>query len=356
MRRTFLVETMILATFAVGMGTASAQPTETTSANVAADADKAAKANELFRAGMSDVKQQNWAAAEAKFIAALALNPSYDIASNLGQTQYRLKRYRDAAENLEAALRVWPVIGKQDHREAATKRLAEVRTLVASLTIRVSAQGAAVLIDGKQVGRSPLQSELFVEPGTHVIEAKLAGFEDAKQTLEAAKGSSQEVALTLKAAAKVPSSPVAGAVDRGSQTEQTDGQVEPIVKPKSRVPIFVGIGVATAALGVGIGGAVASANNSDHAEEIRTPLAAIEGAGACKRPANAGPCKELSEAVDASKAYRTMSIVGFTVAGAAALATVAYWVWPQSAKKERPVTTAVVLSPAGGGAMVFGSF
>jgi tetratricopeptide (TPR) repeat protein len=178
---------------------AAPAPVGAADATAHAPAPPASERTSLFREAMRFVAEEDWAAAEQKFRAAFALNPTYDIAANLGQTQYRLGKHAEAANHLAFALTVWPVVGKHEPRVAAERRIRELRPLVASLTIKVSAAGAAVAIDGATIGRAPLDREVFVEPGAHTISAKLEGH-DAVETINAAKGATIPVTLTLATA------------------------------------------------------------------------------------------------------------------------------------------------------------
>jgi hypothetical protein len=310
---------------------------------------------------MSDVKQKKWAEAEAKLLGALALNPSYDVAVNLGQTQYRLGKYRDAAENIAFALRSWPIVAKKEQREAAVKRLEEVRKLVATVTIRVSVPGAMVLVDGKEIGRSPLTAEVFVDPGTRTIEAKLAGFLDAKQTITTVKGDAQELSIALIPAAQQGSSSN-GRTERntGGGGVAVGGAVrepsEPQPSGKSGMLIGGGISVAVVGIGIGIGGAVAANNNANSADDVRSMLAARDGTGACKQSVNATPCEELRSSFEASGTFRTVSIVGFAIAGTAAVATMVYGLVPSGKTERRRVMAAMTLMPGGSAAVVMGRF
>jgi tetratricopeptide (TPR) repeat protein len=164
MRATFSIQlALTMAALALGPEPASAQTKGPASAS---SAESVAKADALFREGNSDVKQQKWTEAEAKFASAFSLNPSFDLAANLGHTQYRLGKYREAATHLSFALRSWPISDKnRERREMVVKRLAEVRAQVATVTIHVSVPGAVVLVDGKEIGRAPLDVEVFVDPG-----------------------------------------------------------------------------------------------------------------------------------------------------------------------------------------------
>ena len=81
------------------------------------------------------------------------------------------------------------------------QRLQEAKSHVAEVAIGVKVAGAEVLVDDLSVGGTPLEDSLFLEPGSHVIEARRAGFETVKLRVEVGAGSSTTVTLELVAAA-----------------------------------------------------------------------------------------------------------------------------------------------------------
>ncbi len=138
--------------------------------------------------------------AREEYLAAFRLKQSHDVAGNLGNVELALGMRRDAAEHLSFAIRALRAESgtTPEQIEKAKQKLAEAKRQVGTVSVSVSVPGAEVLVDGVSVGRAPLEGELFVEPGTrHVSPARLAGHEDAKQTIEAGKGTEQAVALTL---------------------------------------------------------------------------------------------------------------------------------------------------------------
>ena len=102
---------------------------------------------------------------------AWTLKHTYDIAGNLGQVELKLGKFRDAAEHLDFTLRLFPPTGKAAPREAIRLAFEAARKEVAALTIRVSAQGAAVSVDGTAIGLSPFEVPVFVDPGKRTLEA-----------------------------------------------------------------------------------------------------------------------------------------------------------------------------------------
>ena len=54
-----------------------------------------------------------------------------------------------------------------------SKLYEDARAETGPITIAVDLPGADVVVDGKVVGKSPLEDPVFVEPGHHTIEARL---------------------------------------------------------------------------------------------------------------------------------------------------------------------------------------
>jgi hypothetical protein len=68
---------------------------------------------------------------------------------------------------------------------------------VGAVSLSVNLDGAEVRVDDVIVGLSPFEGALFVEPGKHAIEAQRYGHRTARQTIDAAPGSSHTIALVL---------------------------------------------------------------------------------------------------------------------------------------------------------------
>lgn len=340
----------------LGVAPAVAQPTPPQMQAAGAPAsDDVKKADELFREANRLVTEKQWAEAETKFQAAWALNPTYDVALNLGQTQYRLGKSRDAAEHLAFAVRNWPLIGKRDPREVAEKRVTELRQLLTALTIRVSEPGASVFVDGRMVGRSPLDYEVFVDPGTRTIEAKLAGHDDAKQIVAASKGAAQTVML----APAVPAPPASSVlIVAPPPTASATPPISSATPPSGKsVPLLgTGIGLAAAGIGLGVAGLIASNNNRDATTTITAELTARGGTAACKKAANTSGCADLRSAYIDAGSFRNLSIFGFALGGAAAIATITYALLPVKKSDQERVQATVAVSPDGGGLVLRGSF
>jgi hypothetical protein len=313
------------------------------------------QADDFFRSGSRLYTQQKWADAETAFRAAWALNPTYDVAANLGHTEYQLGKYRDAAEHLSFALRNWPIVGKREPRELVQKRLAEARKQVGAVTIRVSRPGAEVFVDGKAVGRAPLEQEVFVEPGARSIEAKLAGYEDDQQRIEASKGGELSVMLTLAASAPGLATGPAETATVTPSGEALPGlpPPPPVATGPRKAVLIAGGATAGAALIAGVVFTVLANERASAAEEKNSQLVKAVGPGTCAEPT--GACGEVAKLVHDRVVFSDLSFWSFVGAGTLGAATVIYGFATRSASQSA-VRVAPIVTASGGGFAVGGAW
>jgi hypothetical protein len=337
-RRIYVLALLSLAQVAVASGEAFAQPA---GGAPAPQAEAGAKAEAFFQEGIRAVAQKQWADAEGRFLAAWALNPSYDVAANLGQTQYRLGKYREAAQHLAYAAKSWPLVGKKEPRELAEKRLAELRALLGSLTIAVDVPGATVLVDGTAIGRSPVEMEVFVDPGAHTVEAKLDGYDDAKVMVDVGKGAKASPTLKMVRRALVQGEAAAPAT--------------PVVEKRPMWPAIVGGGVGGVLL---IGGIAFTVASNGHRADSRSLQQQIDATGrGCVNGANGVTCGKLDDALSKTDTARKVAITGYVGAGALVAGTVAYLWWPAPQKRTgADVRVLPMIGRVGSGLQLEGEF
>jgi hypothetical protein len=308
-------------------------------------------ADAYFREGNSLYKEQRWAEARSAYESAWRLKKAHDVAANLAYAEMKLGRWRDAAEHLSFAVKNWPPTGKADKRDYAVERFQIAKQEVGTLAIQVEPPRAEVLVDGVVVGQSPLGDEVFVEPGSHTVEAKRAGYQDAKQLVQAAKGSAQTVTLAL-AAAPPPPPPSTGTV--------------PVPRPPPWRPgpaLIIPAG-ALAAGGIAIGAGLTVAANGK-ASDVRAMQ------GNLKQGGNAYPCAGASGTTattcsklrDTATAQQTLSdgaFASFVTGGAFALVAAGLGIWttvtPRDAGPKSALSVAPVVGAGAGGVVVVGQW
>jgi tetratricopeptide (TPR) repeat protein len=318
MNRTVLLFALTAALVASAAGPRSAR----------ADAPPSERASELFRRATKLYSASDLRAAEPLYEEAWRLRRSYDIASNYGALELDLDRPRRAAELLRFALDHAPSRDGWNERAAIEARLSRARQLVGAIVVRVSVEGAEVSVDGAPAGKAPLDAEVFVDPGEHVVAATLAGYGEARITVRVDKGAEEHPTLVL----------------------------QPIPAPRrSLAPAVAGGAISVIALGVG-------ATLVGMAEAKRGDANALHGSiqaagGTCAAPSS--PCTSLHGATAAADTFGNAGVALLAVGGGLAAATVTYVLWPGARprlEKAPDVRVSFSASPAGGGAAITGSF
>lgn len=272
--------------------------------------------------------QARFAEAERLFLQLWAESPTYDVALNLADMEMHLKRYRDAAEHITYAMKHFAPREDTQVAKAFREDLNEAKRHIATVFISVSHPGATVLVDGRPLGLSPLGSEIFLDPGRHLIEARLDGFTTAQQTIAAEAGAEHKLNLQLTESQGIDNAaanqsetrrpPVNGALATGPTTDSSP-MAPPSPPQRSAVPAIVALSGAGVGLVTGIVFAVASNNAADRRDELKEQRA--DGTLPCSRGTpTPGICAELRDEADATVRYRTLAITGFGVA-AVGLAT-----------------------------------
>src|SRR6185369_11891672 len=133
-----------------------------------------AKARARMADGVKLLDRKDYAAALAAFEEAYALVPSAKIQFNIGVAKRGLGRRAEALEAFDQFLEMSPFAPPASRAEAEKAR-DDLRQKVGFLKINVDEAGAAVSVDGRPVGTSPLHKLVAVELGAHEIGARLEG-------------------------------------------------------------------------------------------------------------------------------------------------------------------------------------
>jgi tetratricopeptide (TPR) repeat protein len=307
-------------------------PPEGAPASKPVSAKTADRADELFGQGNEAFDAGRLEEAYPIYQQAWALKRTYDIAGNLGQVELKLGKFRDAAEHLDFTLRLFPPTGKSEPREAIRRAFEAARREVGALSIRVNVKGAAVTIDGKEVGRSPFDVTVFVEPGRRVIEATLEAHLPTRISIKIGRNEHREVALSLTPKAQPP-------------------------PPPRNIPLLLtGFGVSLAAAGTGVGLMIASTSKGTDADALLNDLVKKEEDGRCPCGSDAERAKLLGLRQE-HDLYFNVAVGMFIGAGALALGTAAYALTPSFQKPQVNSARLVpVITDHGGGALLVGSF
>jgi hypothetical protein len=270
--------------------------------------------------------------AEAAYLKAWTLKKSYDVAGNLGNVDADMKKWRAAAEYLAFAIREFPAGGKPAQRDGLIQRLAEAQKQVGRLRLRVSKPGAEVFVDGASAGLAPLPDDVYVDPGSHLVEIRLDGYPPTQVTLAATRAQVTEAEIALKSGGANKTVIIAGAA-------------------------VAGVAAITGAVLLGV-----SASKGSSASSLYTTLKA---SGGCP-PASSSPtgqCGQLKSDLDAKSTLGSAGVWMLVGAGVVGLGTLVYGLagGPRAARTglvtgPRGIALAPVVTADGGGVFAQGSF
>lgn len=350
----------ILLTMSATAAAQSGPPMEADTAPAISD-----RARALYMEGIKAADAKNWAGAHAAFLEAYKQSEHYQIAANLGSMEIKLGRFRDAAEHLAVYLRKAPSDKVKD-RMRALAFFEDAKKKVATVQVRVNVNGAEILVDDKVVSLSPPVDDLFVEPGPRFIKARMAGHKSNETTIEAAPGSTHQVALTLEKMTTDP--PITAPSVKPPPPPSQPPAPEPF-KPRKEI-IITGVAVGAVGLLAGTISAIVSSGYASSAEERRDVL--LRGSGgsnACLNPANASSCATLNDLWSSRDTWANLSVWTFVLGGVAGAGTAVYaLVLPRvmtsgpsapGAVEPEPKPRAMVVPavmPSGGGVLVTGAF
>lgn len=308
-------------------------------------------ARQRYEEGVKALDEKRFEDARVAFDQAFALTSSPAVLLNLAVAEAAVGRCVDAGNHLNRFLREHKAATPANKTLAASK-LDECKKKAAVLNISVDAPGADVAVDGKAIGKSPIEDPFFVEPGPHVVVATKDGRSGTTKA-DAAKGASANVVVNLGGGttAPPPNPPTQPPpTDPAPQIGQPPVQPYPQpVQPQpdrggedfgewyARKPIaWVGTGVVGVGLGVSIAFSALAADSlsvtNSIADQIRrekeernfdgSPCAEEDGGGDAE--GFEGACSQLRDADSVHSANQAVAIVGWVTTGLAAAGTVTY--------------------------------
>lgn len=299
------------------------------------DAEKAL-ALQTRGAELLDKGQNEAALVELRASWALKKNP--ETAALLGACELKLGQFRAAAEHLYIGL-----AAREDPKERAPLEALfnQATAKVGRLEITVNVDGATVIV-GKLVKETPLQGDLFIEPGEVTVLAKKTGLGETRTTFKIEAGKALRLDLHLP--------------DKNASSSQS-GQ------SRSLVPTFVLGGLGLAAAGAAVGLFVVGADKRTQADQMLADLKAdpktVDPAAPCRVGSAAAGCEALKSARQDSDTL-TNAGTGLAVgAGVMLAAGVVYGLLARSSRSGSGMgrlTVGPVASPSGGGLWMSGQF
>jgi len=162
-----------------------------------ADDDPREAAAAHYARGMELATQGLYEAALEQFNDAYAASPNFAVLYNIGEAQMALGRPLDAIEALTRYLRDGADQVPLSRREQVQAQIGLLESRLAELTVNANRQGAAIRVDGRDVGRTPLFQPIRLAAGPHTVTASLPNGEQITRDVPLKESERQTVELTF---------------------------------------------------------------------------------------------------------------------------------------------------------------
>jgi hypothetical protein len=192
-----LVTVLAFQTIALGsVPNARAQAVPQPPATTPSAAD-AATAKKHFESGLKLFGEQAYAEALIAFESSYKLGGRPSALKNIAQCQRNLRHFVEAYEAYEQLLALHDAQLTPADRSAFKQALEELSLLTVTLTVSVNEAGAAIELDGKPFGTSPLPKPKRMTVAEHRLRVTKAGFGPFEQTISARSGHDERVDVKL---------------------------------------------------------------------------------------------------------------------------------------------------------------
>lgn len=320
-----------------------------------------------FEEGIAALTNGKYEAARIAFQQSYALKPAPAALRNLAASELKTGRYVEAGRHFATYLKTTKK-AEIERADVVERGLAEAQSHCGMLLVETNVGGVEIGVDGEAIGRTPLGTDPWlVDPGEHVITARLEGYDDhsERQNLEA--GRTLRIAITLRrkdlatlSGLSLNTPPAA----RGAKTsislegrsfgsQEASRAWQPPVPDRydqpSRIaiaPLVIGGTVTAAGLAVGIGYTMASSASGHDRDALLANIPGTSPKCASGTP-NLVSCAQVKKLDDKSQKERTVATAGFVAAGVAGAATLVYWLWPRRSPSQALLLPAVAPAYAG---------
>lgn len=164
---------------------------------MAQDDDTRLEAREAFQLGVDAARGGDYERATEAFATSYELVPRPAALLNLALYLGELGREVDSHAAWTELLQRFGGVISDEAQQQARAALDELEARLAIVEVRSEPSDAALSVDGREVGRTPLEGPLVLEPGEHRFEATLAGRVTATEDCNLAAGERIELDLQL---------------------------------------------------------------------------------------------------------------------------------------------------------------
>jgi hypothetical protein len=270
------------------------------------------KAEATFKEGIAAFDRRDFEAARVAFLQTFALKPGAPVVRrNLGLAEIYSGHYLEGARRLARVLHTTTDEGSAEDRARMLESLKKAEAHLERVSVEVRQEGAEILIDGVDLGTSPLPFLWYVAPGGYDVRVQKAGFADHFETRVAQAGVAQHLVIVLAPLRSEP--PPRAALPAPVEAARTVG-------PNGWL-LLTGGALTAAGLATGAALSIAASNNKEKVDRLGTGL---EPPSICADVPSTPPCPELERATQTHDRQQVWALASFAAAGVTGVATLLY--------------------------------
>lgn len=239
---------------------------------IATTAQQAAtKGDQLTKQKKPDDAKVQYEAAATAYLKAIELGDDLNLEYELAVVEDKLGKFAAAANRLRTLAKATAGVKPDVVKKAAAKSV-ELATKIGTVTLAVKPEGTSIMLEDKEIAKSPLAEPLLLMPGTYSFQLQADGFQLKTVEVTVEAGSESERGIDLE--------PIKVVIDTRPPPDDTPPPPKP--KAPSKLPLLVGAGATGGFLIASIAtGLVARGKHSTFVDPTTAPfdreLAAYDG-------------------------------------------------------------------------------
>jgi hypothetical protein len=157
---------------------------------------------QAFERGVTLFEARNAEGAVTEFERAYNLSKDPRLLFNMAIAERDLKRYSRAVARLNQELKEGAETLSDDEKRTAQEVLDGLKQFTAPLTVTANESGATIIVDGQEMGLTPLAQPLTVDVGARQVTVKKPGFLDAVNSVNVSGGVAASIDVKLEPSEK----------------------------------------------------------------------------------------------------------------------------------------------------------
>jgi hypothetical protein len=268
------------------------------------------KASATFKEGLAAFDRRDFEAARVAFLQTFALKPAVPVVRrNLGLAEIYSGHYLDGARRLARVLHTTDE-GSAEDRARMLDSLKKAEAHLERVSMEVRQEGAEIMIDGVDLGASPLPFLWYVAPGEYQVRVTKAGFVAHQELRVAHAGVAQHLVIALAPVPREP--PPRPAVAPPPELAEPAGA--------NGWLLLTGGFVTVVAVATGAAFTISADANADKVKRLGGTLPPFDFV--CKAPNDT--CQQLLDATKSHDRQQRYALASFAVAGVTGVATLLY--------------------------------